>query len=53
MSTISVPQNLDMSVKKITVNQKVFAFLSVLLKLEYNTQEPYISDSPFSNSKKA
>ena len=53
MSTIYVSQKLDMSTKGSTVNQKVFPFLSVLLKLEYNIQEPYISDSAFSNSKKA
>ena len=51
MSTISMLQKLDMSVRGSTVNQKVFPFLSVLLKLEYNTQEWYFSDSAFSNSK--
>ena len=33
MSTISMSQKLDMSIKGSTVNQKVFPFLSVLLKL--------------------
>ena len=32
-------------------NQKDFPFLSVLLKLEYNTQERYFSCSAFANSK--
>ena len=41
MSTISVSQKLDMSIKGSTVNQEVFPFLSVLLKLEYNTEDPY------------
>ena len=30
-----------MSIKGSTVNQEVFPFLSVLLKLEYNTEDPY------------
>ena len=51
MSTISMLQKSDMSIKGRTVNQKVFPFLSVLLKLEYNTQERYFSDSAFSNFK--
>ena len=50
MSTISVLK-LDNSIKGSAVNQKVFPFLSVLLKLEYDTQERYFSDSTFSNSK--
>ena len=50
MSTISMFQKLVMSIKESTINQKVFPFLSVLLKLEYNTQS-YLSDSAFSNSK--
>ena len=37
MSTISVSQKLDMSIKGNTINQKVFPFLSVLLNLEYKT----------------
>ena len=43
MSTTSVSQKLDMSIniKGSTVNQEVFPFLSVLLKLEYNTEDPY------------
>ena len=43
MSTIYVSQKLDMSIniKGSTVNQEVFPFLSVLLKLEYNTEDPY------------
>ena len=51
MSTIYVSQKLDMSIKGSTVNQKVFPFLSVLLKLEYNTQDHNFSDSAFCNSK--
>ena len=51
MSTIYVSQKLDMSTKGSAVNQKVFPFLSVLLKLEYNTQDHNFSDSAFSNSK--
>ena len=47
MLTISVSQKLDMSIKESTVNQKVFLFLSVLLKLEYNTHERYFSNSVF------
>ena len=41
MSIISVSQKLDISIKVSTVNQEVFPFLSVLLKLEYNTEDPY------------
>ena len=51
MSIISMLSKLDMSIKESTVNRKVFPFLSVLLKLEYNTQERYFSDKAFSNSK--
>ena len=51
MSTVPVSQQLDMSIKGSTVNQKAFPFLSVFLKFEYNTQERYFSDSVFSNSK--
>ena len=51
MPKISVSQKLNMSIKGSTVNQKVFPFLFVLLKLEYNTQDPYFYDSAFSNSK--
>ena len=47
MSTILVSQKLNMSIKGITLNQKAFPFLSVLLKLECNTQDPYFSDSAF------
>ena len=52
MLTISVSQKLDMSIKESTVNQKVFLFLSVLLKLEYNTHERYFSNSVFLIPKK-
>ena len=41
ISTISVSQKLDMSIKRSAVNKKNFPFLSVLLKLKYNTQERY------------
>ena len=51
MSAISVSRKLDMSVEENAVNQKVFLSSSVLLKLEYNTQECYFSGSAFSNSK--
>ena len=51
MSTISKSQKLDMSIKGSTENQKTFPFLSVLLNLEYNTQERYFSDSAFYDSK--
>ena len=47
MSTISMSQKLDMSIKGSTVNQNVFAFLFVFLKLEYNTLERYFSGSVF------
>ena len=40
-------QKLDMSIKGSTVNQNVFAFLFVFLKLEYNTLERYFSGSVF------
>ena len=55
-STISVSQKSDISKRDLdfkgsTVNQKVFPFLSVLLKLGYNTQERYFPDSAFSNFK--
>ena len=53
MSTISVSQNLDISIKGSTVNQKNFPFLSVLLKREYDTQERYFSNGAFSNSKES
>ena len=52
MLTISVSQKLDMSIKESTVNQKVFLFLSVLLKLEYNTHGRYFSNSIFLIPKK-
>ena len=45
MSTISVSQKLDVSIKGSTVNKKVFPFLSVLLKLKYNIQEGYFSSN--------
>ena len=50
MLTISVSKKLDMSIKESTVNQKGF-FLNVHLKIEYNTQEHYFSESVFSNSR--
>ena len=52
MLTISVSQKLDMSIKESTVNQKVFLFLSVLLKLEYNPHGRYFSNSIFLIPKK-
>ena len=42
---------INMSIKGSTVNQKVFPFSSVLLKLECNTQDPHFYDSAFYNSK--
>ena len=39
MSTISVSQKLNMSIKGSTVSRNVFPFLSLLLQLEYNKQE--------------
>ena len=50
MSTISVSRKLGVSIEENAVNQ-AFPFLSVLLKLEYNTQERYFSGSASSNSK--
>ena len=41
MSTISVSQKLYMFIKGSIINQKVFPFLSVLLKLEYKPKECY------------
>ena len=40
-----------MPIKGSTVNQKVFPFSSVLLKLEFNTQDAHFYDSAFYNSK--
>ena len=40
MSTISVSQKLDMSIKGSTVYQKVFPYLSVLLELQYTPRTP-------------
>ena len=51
MSVISVSGKLGVSIEENAVNQ-VFPFLSVLLKLECNTQERYFSGSASSNSKK-
>ena len=51
MSVISVSGKLGVSIEENAVNQ-VFPFLSVLLKLECNTQERYLSGSASSNSKK-
>ena len=53
VSTISVSRKLDVSIEEYAVNKKVFSFLSVLLKLEYNTRERYFSGSASSNSKKS
>ena len=51
MSTISVSQKINMPIKGSTVNQKVFPFSSVLLKLEFNTQDAHFYDSAFYNFK--
>ena len=52
MPTISVSRKLDMFIEEnAVVNEKVFPFLFVLFKLEYNTQERDFSGSAFSNSK--
>ena len=42
---------INMSIKGSTVNQKVFPFSSVLLKLKCNTQDAHFYDSAFYNSK--
>ena len=51
MLAISLSQKLDIFNKGSAVNQKGFPFSSVLLKLEYNTDEWYFSSSALSNSK--
>ena len=51
MSTISVSRKLDVPIEENAVNQKVFPFLSVLLKLQYNIQKCYFCGSASSNSK--
>ena len=50
-TTISVSLKVDTSIKRSTVTQKVFPFLFVLLKLEFNTQERYFSSGALSISK--
>lgn len=51
VTTISLERKSDMSVKGNIVRQKVFPFLFVLLKLEFNTQDRYFASSALSNAK--
>ena len=50
-STVSASGKLDMSIKGSTAKQEVFSFLSILLKLKYNTQERCFPCNVLSNSK--